>query len=267
MSRYFKPKIAQAADVAVNVGSVAVSANAAKDLATRASYKRSGTAKFTTTVSVREARKNLGTEGIRAAAKAAGRTPPSERTIRRWIQQDRVPDSKTAQILQRASFVQRSGGVKELAKQLGRSENSVRRWKNGKQELSGSAKTKLAKTKVTDVLKRRRAIDKHGVLKTPKITIKGDVDVRVAGSSYNNILTGRVMRFSSDTATSLPGHETLALVQALMEGDHAKALVILETHASLNYAAFDAFGGGDGFHFTNIADFQVSWDDLDWEMP
>lgn len=254
----FKPAPPTTAPQAV-AGQASVSYQAAQDLGTVAAHQRSGVSKYSPNVTVFNVRKTLTAEGIRAAAASIGKKPPSDRTIRRWIQQDRIPDAKTAQALQRAAFVERNGGLKAVANKLGRSESTVRKWQKGQQELKTDAAKRLKKAQVDDLLRRRKILDRHGAMKRPRIRVKGSVTSRIGGSDYSYKSSARIMNFSEEAGTALPDDAAREFVEAMMDGDHARALAILEAHASLNYGAFDAYGDGDGFHFTGITDLNISW--------
>ncbi|WP_139319518.1 hypothetical protein [Gordonia sp. CNJ-863] len=78
---------------------------------------------------------HLGTIGYDAACKAAqdaGRRPPSRRTFRRWKQQGRIPDDRTADLVARRAEITRMGGVDGAAQQLGRSPSAVYDWRAGR---------------------------------------------------------------------------------------------------------------------------------------
>ncbi len=69
---------------------VTVAAAAAAGVA-KAQETSRGLAGLTSRVSVKQIRTEIGNDGLRQAAVDAGRTPPSDRTLRRWAQQGRIP--------------------------------------------------------------------------------------------------------------------------------------------------------------------------------
>ena len=75
---------------------VTVAAAAAAGVA-KAQETSRGLAGLTSRVSVRQIRTEIGNEGLRQAAIDAGRTPPSDRTLRRWVQQGRIPHAEVAE--------------------------------------------------------------------------------------------------------------------------------------------------------------------------
>lgn len=130
---------------------VKVAAAAAAGVA-KAQESSSGLAGLTAKVSIKQIRSEIGNDGLRQAAIDAGAKPPSDRTLRRWAQQDRIPHASIAELAQRRAAIARLGGVNEVAKKIGRSPSSVRKYMSGKtNELRNDAKSKLkaAKAQVT----------------------------------------------------------------------------------------------------------------------
>ncbi|RZI82974.1 MAG: hypothetical protein EOO67_17605, partial [Microbacterium sp.] len=84
-----KPRTRKPAQQAVGLDGLKVSvANAATSGVEKSKQvKTGGLAGLTSKVSIKQLRKELGNEGLRQAAIDAGRTPPSDRTLRRWAQQ------------------------------------------------------------------------------------------------------------------------------------------------------------------------------------
>jgi hypothetical protein len=73
----------------------------------------------------------LGNEGLRQAAIDAGRTPPSDRTLRRWAQQGRIPHPDVLERAQRRAAIERLGGIDAVAAKIGRPRSAVSRYRSG----------------------------------------------------------------------------------------------------------------------------------------
>jgi hypothetical protein len=280
LARYFKPNIGPTATTG---SGVPVAASATESLAALAKRPRSGAAKFTPDVDVAALRAQLGADGIRDVIrglppKPSGKPhrPPSNRTIQRWIRANKgfpgadpkppgeaIPHADVAQALQRAAFIQRHGGVDSVARQLGRSPTTVRRWQKGQQELKPDARKNVSRLQTRDLLRRIGVEDRNGFMKKKaNIRVTGGVDVRPGGSP--NYQAVRTMQFSQGAGTGLDDATTRELVQALMEGDYDRALQILEAHASTAYVAANNSNLGytpdTGFHFMDLSSFHLSWE-------
>ncbi|OFV72806.1 hypothetical protein RERY_66220 [Rhodococcus erythropolis] len=70
---------------------VSVSKAATSGVEKSKTVKTGGLAGLTSKVSVKQIRKEIGNNGLRQASIDVGRTPPSDRTLRRWAQQGRIP--------------------------------------------------------------------------------------------------------------------------------------------------------------------------------
>lgn len=93
---------------------VSVSNAATSGVEKSKTVKTGGLAGLTSKVSVAQVRKEIGNEGLRQAAIDAGRKPPSDRTLRRWAQQGRVPHADVAERAQRRAAIERLGGIGEV---------------------------------------------------------------------------------------------------------------------------------------------------------
>lgn len=239
---------------------VTVAAAAAAGIAKSQETSR-GLAGLTATVSVKELRHEIGDDGLRQAAIDAGRTPPSDRTLRRWAQQGRIPHAETAQLAQRRAAIERLGGVDAVAQQIGRSPSSVRRYLSGKtHELRNDAKSKLSDAKAKDTMRKAGVLKPDGTPRVATIRVTGRVHVRngdTAGYDYRT----RTLDFgNSDVPFS--AEESQALAAALANDDQARAVAILERHATLDYPeskGFDTYSDEFGFHFEAIDKLDVTW--------
>ncbi len=88
---------------------VKVAAAAAAGVA-KAQESSSGLAGLTAKVPIKQMRSEIGNDGLRQAAIDAGAKPPSDRTLRRWAQQDRIPHTSIAELAQRRAAIARLGG-------------------------------------------------------------------------------------------------------------------------------------------------------------
>lgn len=227
----------------------------------KAQTSSGGLAGLTSKVSVAQLRTEAGDAGLRQAAIDAGRTPPSDRTLRRWAQQDRIPDARTAELAHRRAAIERLGGVQAVAKMIGRSPSAVSKYQTGvTQQLRNDANSKLKKAKATDTMKKAGVIKPDGSTKIATIQITGRVHVRNGNEEGYDFRT-RTMDFAnSDTPFSEA--ESQALAMALANDDQARVVAILEQHATMSYpesSGFDQYGDQFGFHFEAIDDFTVTW--------
>ncbi|HEY9312913.1 MAG TPA: hypothetical protein VIQ49_11585, partial [Williamsia sp.] len=128
-----KPRSKKPVQQAVGLDGLKVSvANAATSGVEKSkTVKTGGLAGLTSKVSVRQIRTQIGNDGLRQAAIDAGRTPPSDRTLRRWAQQGRIPHSDVAERAQRRAAIERLGGISAVAKKIGRSPSAVSRYRSG----------------------------------------------------------------------------------------------------------------------------------------
>ena len=239
---------------------VTVAAAAAAGIA-KSQETSSGLAGLTAKVSVKQLRVEIGNDGLRQAAIDAGRTPPSDRTLRRWAQQDRIPNPAITELAQRRAAIERLGGVNAVAKKIGRSPSSVRKYMSGKtNELRNDAESKLKAAKAKDTMQKAGVLKPDGTPKVATIRITGRVHVRngvEAGYDYRT----RTLDFgNSDVPFS--AEESRELAAALANDDQARVVAILERHATLDYPenkGFDVYGDQFGFHFDAIDKLDVTW--------
>ncbi|MFD6677296.1 hypothetical protein ACWDTG_23580 [Rhodococcus zopfii] len=239
---------------------VTVSAAAADGIA-KSQETSSGLAGLTSKVSVKQLRSEISNDGLRQAAIDAGRTPPSDRTLRRWAQQGRIPNAEIAELAQRRAAIERLGGVNEVAKKIGRSPSSVRKYMSGKtNELRNDAKTKLKAAKAKDTMQKAGVLKPDGTPKVATIRVTGRVHVRNGDEAGYDYRTRTLDFGNSDVPFS--AEESQALAAALANDDQARVVAILERHATLDYPenkGFDVYGDQFGFHFDAIDKLDVTW--------
>lgn len=231
-----KPRSTKPAQQAVGLDGLKVSvADAATSGVARSKQVKSGgLAGLTGTVSVQQVRKEIGREGLRQAAIDAGRTPPSDRTLRRWAQQGRIPHADVAERAQRRAAIERLGGIGAVAAKIGRSRSAVSRYRSGEtHELRADAGKKLRNVKAQDVMKRAGVLRPDGQPKTATIRVKGGVMVR-NGSDEGYDYRVRTLDFANSD-TTFSGEESSELAAALANDDHARVVALLERHATLDY--------------------------------
>lgn len=212
---------------------------------------------------VRDIRSSLGDRDIQRIVEATGKRAPSARTIRRWVQQDRIPDARVAEILERHRFVSETGGVAAVAARVGRSQSSVRKWVNGRQDnFRGSAKDDAARQRIEENMIRAGVMTTTGIIKTVVITFKATVEVRYPGpDGYTYTTKDRQFNFDGarEPESRLSPADTLELAEAVANNDHARVIAILEAHASTRYAAFEDYDDSSGFHIGSISGLSITW--------
>ncbi|MCZ9635093.1 hypothetical protein [Rhodococcus sp. BH5] len=210
--------------------------------------------------SIRDVRTRIGAEGLRQAAIDAGRRPPSDRTLRRWVHDGRIPHPDVAANAQRRAAIDRLGGVRAVAAVVGRSPASVSRWQSGKtNQLRGAANRKLADARVSETLARAGIVDRAGNQRRAKVVVRATVHARSGDSIGYDYRQKKVMGFDGVGGDLLDEGDSRALADAVARGDHAAAVAVLERHASLNYANFDSFSDIDGMHFDSIESISIDW--------
>lgn len=216
---------------------------------------------LTSKVSVADLRTQIGNEGLRQAAIDAGRTPPSNRTLRRWAQQGRIPHADVAERAQRRGAVNRLGGINTVASQIGRSPSAVRKYQSGQtNELRNDAKSKLASAKAKNVMSTAGILKPDGTTKIATISVTGRVHVRNGDEQGYDYRTRTIDFGNSDVPFS--EEESRALAEALANDDQARVVAILERHATLDYPenkGFDDYSDEFGFHFDAIDSIDVTW--------
>ncbi|MFZ2528454.1 MAG: hypothetical protein WAX14_12490 [Rhodococcus sp. (in: high G+C Gram-positive bacteria)] len=221
----------------------------------------SGLEGLTSTVSVRELRKEIGDAGLRQAVVDAGGREPSDRTLRRWAQQDRIPHSVVAALAQRRAAVERLGGVDSVAAQIGRSPSAVRKYMSGvTNELRNDARSKLKTAKAEHAMRKVGVLRPDGSTKVATIRVTGRVCVRNGDDSGYDYRTRTLDFGNSDVPFS--ADESRELAAALVDDDQARVVAILERHATLDYPenkGFDVYNDRFGFHFEAIDKIDVTW--------
>ncbi|BCN46609.1 hypothetical protein [Prescottella equi] len=221
----------------------------------------SGLAGLTAKVPVKQMRAEIGNDGLRQAAIDAGRKPPSDRTLRRWAQQGRIPNAEIAELAQRRAAIERLGGVKAVAKKIGRDPSSVRKYLSGKtNELRNDAKSKLKAAKAKDTMQKAGVLRPDGTPKVATIQVTGRVHVRNGDETGYDYRTRTLDFANSDTPFSAA--ESQELAAALANDDQARVVAILERHATIDYPenkGFDNYGDQFGFHFDAIDKLDVTW--------
>lgn len=259
MARQRRPERKPHPTVTSPNASAAVSYRATKDVRTALGREGSGGQAFVRSQSVADTRSQLGNEGMRKAALAAGYKGrdgkgPSDRTLRRWAQNNSIPDARVAESMRRRAEVKQMGGVKAVARRTGRSESSVRRWQSGQtKNLSGDAAPRLADARTQQKLRQAGAVDAGGRHKRAQVSVQGTVDMRHGGEKSYDFRSNKADTFTLDYAASQQlGH-------ALANNDMTAAVSILEAHASTDYAAFSSYDDGEGWHYEDITELSVDW--------
>ncbi|WP_280381377.1 hypothetical protein [Nocardia wallacei] len=230
---------------------------------------QSGVAELGEPVDIGELRRTLGDAGIRRAAKDAGRKPPSARTIRRWVKQDRIPHALVEELAQRRGLVKRRGGIDAVAEQMGVSKTTVSNYQTGRtKSLRPTSQRGLEEVRTTDTLARAevtditdargrkiRIADERGkLIRQPVITVTAAYEYRHGGKTSADYRTSRTF----DIHLQPPDNEDFAAAEA--RGDHAASIAIIEKHLTLDYATtFEDFDDESGFHMQEVLDFQVDW--------
>jgi hypothetical protein len=210
-------------------------------------------------VTVRAQLHRLGYDEVRQlAAKIRGdaedSTWPSDRTLRRWGQEGRVPDAALAEAIRRADQVARLGGVDEAARQLGRSRSTVYRWRRG-EKVGADTADRVSKR---DTAERRSSagipVNSDGeVIQPGWLNASGDVEVKGTSTSDTYERHRNIYGIQLDLET------TRALVEARENGDEQGALAAIEAYLSTDYAQCEGYGDDYGWHFQNLDSFDVSW--------
>ena len=258
-----KPRSTKPAQKTVGLDglNVSVSTAATSGIEKSKSVKSGGLAGLTSKVSVRQIRTEIGKEGLRQAAVDAGRKPPSDRTLRRWAQQGRIPHPDVTERAQRRAAIERLGGIDAVAQKIGRSRSAVSRYRSGEtNELRADAKKKLKNVKARDIMDRAGVLRPDGQPKKATIRVRVGVSVR-NGSEEGYDYRVRTLDFAnSDSPFSLD--ETRELAMALAGDDHARVVAILERHATMDYPenkGFDQYRDTFGFHFDSIESVHIDW--------
>ncbi|WP_280269692.1 hypothetical protein [Nocardia wallacei] len=202
---------------------------------------------MSTDVPADEARSDIGRAGMQQAAKDAGR-PRSASTVHRWARKNRIPDERTAELVQRRAFVARRGGPDRLAEELGVPVSRVRRWQSGRTDtMRGAAAGALAKARLADARERAGMAKIHGA----RLRVTAQVEYRALGSvSYEH-------RGSRTIDIDLGESEAQQLNDALIAGDHARGMAMVESAWSHWYR--HSYSDEAGVHMLGIEDFGIDW--------
>ncbi|MDE8647521.1 MULTISPECIES: hypothetical protein [Rhodococcus] len=221
--------------------------------------------RLTGDVSVPELRTQIGYDGLRAAAVAAGRKEPSMRTLQRWVQRNHIPHAAVEEGAQRRASVERLGGVQVVAAMLQRSPSSVYRWQSGKtNRLRGPAGVEMANAKTLDAMREAKAFNPDGTLRRAEVTVTATVEVRYNGQEGYEHRDRKLFRFAEDTTPMSPT-DLWELGHALARGAFGDAVGVIERFASTAYPDNQASGGlsqyddGNGFHFEEVHDIDIVW--------
>ncbi|WP_330185931.1 hypothetical protein OHB26_38720 (plasmid) [Nocardia sp. NBC_01503] len=199
------------------------------------------------TVAVAEARATIGREGIQRAAKDAG-APRSASTANRWARENRIPDPRVAELVQRRAFVQRRGGVQSLAHDLGVSVTVVRRWQSGRTDsMRGASGEALRKARLDDARERAGVRDIVGA----RLRVRAQVQYRAHGSTSDEY------RGARDIDIDMSNDEAHALFDALAADDYATANALCEASWSAWFG--HAYSDNSGVHMLDVEDFGIDW--------
>ena len=208
-------------------------------------------------VEVGQLRSEIGADGLRQAAIDAGRRPPSARTIRRWVKNNRIPHPDIAELVQRRGLVHRYGGVKAAADAIGVSESTVSRFQRGETKtLRPTTERGVQEASATDALTRKGVAERDGTLhRRPVVTVKAEYQYRNHGNTSDDYRAYRT--FEIDLGEGVTSAD---FAMAAARSDHAAQIAILERHLTMDYATtFDRFDDDSGFHMNSVLDFEVDW--------
>lgn len=205
-------------------------------------------------VTVRAQIQRVGRDEVRRLARAAGRKPPADRTLRRWAKNDRIPNDGLGQLVRRADQVQRAGGEDAAARTWGRTVRTVRAWKTDPdRDLRDDAQDKVDQS---DLATRRTAAgipNVNGQINRPAtVRVSGDVWVKGTSSSPTYEAHRNVDK-------TLDMDTTQRVVEARERGDEATALASIEEFLSQNHAACEGYGDEFGWHWDNLDSFDLRW--------
>lgn len=264
------PRTTQPAAATANVNgqSVRIHGDALDTWETLAANPNSGVADISTTLDIRAVRDSIGVEGIRQAAIDAGRRPPSDRTVRRWIAANRIPHAGVADRVQRRSLVERQGGVKALAAKVGLSPSAISRYQQGQTGRFRQQRHRRAadEVRVADALTRAGLADSRGnLVKDPHISVEAHFEYRNNGNTSSDYRTTRTFLIPDGPGAGiaiapLDSLDAKDFAVAVARDDHAAAIAVIERHLTMNYAAtFLDYDNGTGFHMEYVSDFTVDW--------
>ena len=151
--------------------------------------------------------------------------------------------------------------MNEVARKIGRSPSSVRKYISGKtNELRNDARSKLNDVKAKDVMDKAGVLNPDGTPKVATIRVTGRVHVRNGDETGYDYRTRTLDFGNSDVPFSAA--ESQALAAALANDDQARVVAILERHATIDYPenkGFDVYSDQFGFHFDAIDKIDVTW--------
>lgn len=206
------------------------------------------------TVSVQEAREVLLRKDIVAASIDAGE-PRSLSSVTRWTQQNRIPNTRTAELVRRRAFVARRGGLANLAAELGASVSSVSEWQSGRTEgFRGSTAGAFARAQMRDA--RERAAQRP--ISGATVSLSTTVEYRTADSGGRWLVSDE-HRGERSHHLSLSAADAEALATALHFGDHATATALMEAKLTSDYTTFADYGDAVGVHFLEVNVLDIKW--------
>ncbi|MCK0441188.1 hypothetical protein MUG78_17455 [Gordonia alkaliphila] len=217
---------------------------------------------------IRDMLNNLTEEQIQRAATHAGRTAPSKRTVRRWKQQGRIPDPRTAELIARHDLINQIGGIDKAMDVLQRSRSALNAWLAG----TSNKMRKDARARASDAKALQRLAD-SGIdpnTQTPRITFVADVMVLMSNEQYDyrrrkDFILGPKAhpsdRVGQDIAKGnhMDRDTILAFAMAVARNDYATVVALLQEYTSLHVADFREFDNSAGFHFEHISKLRVLW--------
>jgi len=179
----------------------------------------------------------------------------SERTIRRWRKEGRIPHTAVETLVQRADQVTRHGGIEEAAQQLGRTVPTMTTWlTDPDHELTPQARQQISDRDRTE--RRSSAgipVKKDGSLaRLPKLVASGNVWVK--GDTDSDTY------FAHRNVDVLLDEETAEAILAASEaGDYFGARQAAEAFLSEYHAGCAGYSDEHGWHFDDLDEFKLQW--------
>jgi len=185
--------------------------------------------------------------------------PRSDRTVRRWRQENRIPDERIATVVARADQVGRRGGVEAAADAFGVAAAAVTSWlADPDEELDEPAQQQV---ETHDRVERRTAaglaVKQDGRLaRRPRLFVEGDVWVK--GDTDSDTYRAH-RRVGFGDAVLLNDETAEAVLDACDRGDSAAALRAIEAYLSEYHAGCAGYGDDLGWHFEDLDAFRLEW--------
>lgn len=209
--------------------------------------------------SVEQIYQQLGRKRFEQIMTRNGRTP-ARSTINRWRRENRIPAAAIEEQTRRADRIERLGGTKQAAQQLGVSESSVRRYTAGKtRKLRSDAARKTLRN--TDNMTAAQAA---GVQATgqPKIVVRGDFSIVLASGEDYVIASREITMTSANYSISDEQNEELfdAYVNDRLDEVAVQVESILTTaYFGANYEGFDTYSADNRVRIDHIDHFTLEW--------